>query len=153
MAVSACIESFILVILCGNPILKGAFSTFLNTLILQLDEEIAVLTLQLGRLNFLNQFLSLELQTVQALVDKVSADFNLILDPLKQFGDCPELAQLSNFIQDNAVNKNIAGLQNKLYELNRVTNLVNLQNAIIKQKDQLRNSLQEFVDRIGTICP
>lgn len=153
MALNPCVRSFILVVLCGNPILKGAFVTLLTSTVLSLDQEIGILTLQLGRLNFFNKLLNIELQTVQALISKVSADFNLILEPFKQYPSCPELSNLSDHLQNNAVNKKFVGLQNKLYEINRVTNLANVQDSIIKFKQKRRDDFQEIIDLINTLCP
>jgi hypothetical protein len=99
MAISSCVTTFILTVLCGNPILKGVFVTLLNSILIQLEEEIAVLTLEIGRLNVVNQVLQLEIQAEQAIVSKLQADFNLVLGPLQNSATCPELNQLTNTIQ------------------------------------------------------
>ena len=55
MAILPCVRAFILAILCGNPILKGALVTTLNAMIVTLDLEITKLTVTLGRLNIFNK--------------------------------------------------------------------------------------------------
>jgi hypothetical protein len=150
---SPCVDSFILTILCGNPILKGSFITLLSSIVLQLDAEVTDLNAQLGRLNVINQVLNFEIQAVQAIIDKVQADFNLILGPLQQFGSCPELAQLSQTLQESAISKKFAGLQEKIYWLNRRANIANVQNSISQHKDETRNNFLAFIDRINTLCP
>ena len=153
MALSACVDSFILSILCGNPILKGAFVSFLNTLVIQIDEEITVTTAQLGRLNLVNKVLSLEIQGVKAILDKAQADLNLVLGPLSQFPNCPELSNLNQSIQNTAVSKTFIGLQNQLYSFNRIANIANLQNSIIQQKEKLKSDVQAVIARIALLCP
>ena len=153
MALSNCVITFILTILCGNPILKGTFVTLLSSIVAQLDEEIAVLTLELGRLNVVNQVLQLEIQAEQAIVNKITADFNLVLGPLNASGTCPELAQLTKTIQNSGAGKFISGLQNKIYEANRTLNLTNIQNSILKQTEQERNQIQEMINQIASLCP
>jgi hypothetical protein len=153
MSLSSCVTSFILVILCGNPVLKGAFVTLLNSLLLTIDQEITILTAQLGRLNVINRLLNFEIQTVQSVINKVTSDLNLILGPFQQYANCPDISRLQELIQQNAVNKNFVGLQNKLYELNRATNLANVIDAVIKQKQKHRTDIQDFIDRIADLCP
>jgi hypothetical protein len=146
MSLSSCVTSFILVILCGNPVLKGAFVTLLNSLLLTIDQEITILTAQLGRLNVINRLLNF-------VINKVTSDLNLILGPFQQYANCPDISRLQELIQQNAVNKNFVGLQNKLYELNRATNLANVIDAVIKQKQKHRTDIQDFIDRIADLCP
>jgi hypothetical protein len=152
MAVAACVRAFILTILCGNPILRGAFVTLLNSMILQVSLEIDLLTVQIARLNILNQILSLGITTAQAAFDKVKADLNLFLGPLQQFHGCVDLSTLNETIQNNAVGRAVANFNKKLYELNRVTNLVRVQNAIKQKKEEQVRKLQEMVDAIASLC-
>jgi hypothetical protein len=133
--------------------MKGSFVTLLSSIVLQLDSEVNVLNAQLGRLNVANQILNLEIQAVQAIVDKVQSDFNLILGPLQEFSSCPELAQLSQTLQENAVSKTFAGLQEKIYWLNRRTNIANVQNSISQHKEEVKNNLLAIIDRINILCP
>ena len=149
---SPCIDAFILTVLCNSPI-KGSFKTLLNGTILTLDQKIVELTVQLGRFNILNRILALELQTVNALKDKISADMNLVLEPFQQFSGCAGIQTFSKILQDNAVSKNAAAIQNKIAELNEVTNLTKLQNASIKYWEDKRDFLQAFVNRIDELCP
>lgn len=153
MALSACVDSFIVALLCSNPILKGAFITSLSGIVLQLDQEIAQATTQLERLNIVNKVLNLEIQAAQAILNKVSADLNLILDPLKAFGSCPELARLNETLQNNAVSKTFSAFQKKLYEYNRILNLTRVQDAITKRRQQIRQEALDIIDRINILCP
>lgn len=147
-----CVKAFILAILCGNPILKGVFTTFLTSLVLQLDQEIAVLTLELGQLNILNRLLNIEIQFVQAAVNKVQADLNLLLGPLSAANNCPTLSKLNTNIQQNAVSKTFVALQNKIYQFNRRTNLTRIQDTIIKKKQKLRNDCLDMISAITDLC-
>lgn len=151
--VAACVKAFILAILCGNPILKGAFVTAINGVILDLDVEIALLTAQLARLNIINAITNIAIKALQAQIDKVTADLNLILEPMAAAGSCAGLNNLNEAIQNSAVGKTFNAFQKLLYDFNRRTNLVNLQNAIIQKKQQLRDDLQNFVDNIASLCP
>ncbi len=152
MAVSHCVEAFILALLCGNPILKGAFVTLLNGTILKLSLEVDLITAQIARLNILNQLLSLGITTAQALFDKVTADLNLFLGPLQQFPDCIDMAQLNETIQSSAVGRTVANFNKKLYELNRVTNLIRVQDAIKQKKEEQIQKLQDIIDSIASLC-
>lgn len=147
-----CVKAFILAILCGNPILKGVFTTFLAGLVLQLDQEIAILTLELGQLNILNRLLNIEIQFVQSALNKVQADLNLLLGPLSAANSCPTLSKLNTNIQQNAVSKKFVALQNKLAQFNRRTNLTQVQNTIIKKKQKLRQDALDMIDAITSLC-
>lgn len=153
MAVSACVKRFILIILCGNPIMKGAFITLLSSLVLQIDAEIAILTANLGRLNFIQQLTNLEIQAVQAIYNKIQNDLNLILGPLNAASTCPELVNLNSVIQQNVVSKTVVSLQNSIYKLNKASNLATRQDAIIKQKNKVRDQLLDMISSINTLCP
>lgn len=153
MSLSACVDSFILTVLCGNPIMKGAFVTVANGIVIQLDQEIESLTVEMNRLNLVNRVLSLEIQAVQAIVNKVQADLNIILGPLQDSGNCPEISRFTEAVQNNAVGKSFSALQKKLYEFNRSANLAVYMDAFIKQKQQVRDQTQEMIDRIAQLCP
>jgi hypothetical protein len=153
MTLSPCFDAFVLAVLCSNPIMKGAFVTILTGTILTIDQDISIFTAQLGRLNIVNQILNLEIQAVQAILNKVQADLNLILEPLAAFGECPELARLNETLQNNAVSKKLSTFQKKIYEYNRIANLTVVQDAITKKKNALRNDLLDMIDRINILCP
>lgn len=153
MAASACVKRFILTVLCGNPIMKGSFITLLTSLVLQIDQEIALLTLQLGRLNFVQQLTNLEIQALQAVFNKIQVDLNLILGPLQSGAACSELNRLNQYIQSNAVSKKAIALQNAIYKLNKAANLTTRQNAIIAQKNKIRDEMLDMIDAINTLCP
>jgi hypothetical protein len=147
-----CVKAFILAILCGNPILKGAFTTVLSSLVLQLDEEIAVLTLEANQLNILNRILNIEIQLVQAAVNKVQADLNLLLAPLSAANNCPTLSKLNTNLQQNAVSKKFVALQNKIAQLNRRTNLTQYLDTVTKKKNKLRQDCLDMIDAITSLC-
>lgn len=149
---SPCVDAFILSILCSNPILKGGFLTILNNMVLQLDQEITLLIAQTAKLNIANQILDLQIKAVEGIINKVQTDLNLILTPLQEFTDCPELSRLNETIQSNAVGKKVSGLQKKLYEWRRASNLVNLQNSLIKVKERRRDEILAMIDRINILC-
>lgn len=152
MAVSACARRFIFNILCGNPIVRGALTTTLSSIVLEIDAEIAILTASLGRLNFIQQLTNLEIQTVQAILNKITADLNLIFGPLRNAADCPEINKILETIERNGATKKVVGLQNNIYRLNRVANLATRQDAIIKQKNKIRDDILDFIDEIGILC-
>ena len=151
--IAPCGKAFILAILCGNPILKGAFVTLLNTVIIRLDQDIALLTAQLLRLNLANMLLNLEIQIVEGLVNRVQSELNLVLGPFQQFGGCESLSKLNEILQNNAVGKTYASFQRKLYEWNRRLNLATRIDALIKQKEKYKTELQDWVSAIGGLCP
>lgn len=153
MAISSCLKAFILTVLCGNPIMKGAVVSSLTGILFTLDAEIALATAELGRLNVFNAFLSLEILTIKAILNKVSADLNLILGPFSDSASCPEVAEVIEKLQEGAVNKKISGFINKLYEQQRVLNLAVIQDAIIKKKNAQRDRIVEFINSINTLCP
>ncbi len=153
MALGPCVDAFITALLCSNPILKGAFVTTLSGLVIQLDLLVAQSTLQLGRFNILNKVLEFQIQLLQAVIGKVSADLNLILGPLRAFGTCPELARLNEALQNTAVGKVFSSLQKKLYEANRLTNLTIVQDGITKKRQQLRKDALDIIERINILCP
>lgn len=153
MAVSACVSRFIVTVLCGNPILKGAFITFLNGTVAQLDQEITVLTASLGRLNVVQALTNIEIQAVNAIVNKIRNDANLLLGPLNSFSGCSELQRVSSYLQNNAGSKAVKGFQRKVYELNRAANMANVQSSIIQAKEQLKQDVLDILDEINTLCP
>lgn len=151
--VAACVRAFILTILCANPILKGAWVTLLNSTILSLQEQIAILTLQINRLNILNTLTGIGINTLRALVNKVSTDLNLFLGPLQAFPDCQVLSGLSSTIQAGAIGQKFSAINKKLHDFQRATNLSNILSAKKKKLDQRIADLQAMLDAINTLCP
>ena len=148
-----CVDAFIISILCGNPILKGAWITLLNSMIVTLQAQVAILTLQITRLNVAHQFVSLASNTIKAVIDKTKVDLNLFLGPLQQFSSCAPLLDINKLIQSNAVNKTVSSLKKIDYNLRRYTSLTNVLNAQKAYIDEKIAVLQDFLDRINEICP
>ncbi len=153
MAVPACVKAFILVILCSNPILKGVWITLLNNAILQLQQEVALITLQIQRLNILNSLSGLIINNIKALVNKVSSDLNLFLGPLQSFSDCVILSDLNTTIQQSAVGQKFYALNKKLHDLQRATNLSNILGAQKEKIDDQIERLQDMLNEINILCP
>lgn len=151
--VAPCVKAFILLLLCGNPILKGAFVTLLNTTIASLSAEVDLLTLQIERLNIINQITSLGINALNGIVNQVKVDLNLLLGPLQQAADCPALSQLSETVQNNAVGRTLSALNKRLYDINRATNLIHVQDAIKQKKEEQIRRLQDMVNAISSLCP
>jgi hypothetical protein len=151
-SITPCVRSFILFILCGNPILKGVFVTTLSGLVVTLDAEITVLTAQLGRLNIINQLASIEINTLNAIQHKTQAELNLILGPLSSASTCPQLAALLQDLQSSSVSKAVVGRQNQIYKANKSLNLAAAQQAIISQKQQLRQFCLDMIQEIALLC-
>lgn len=152
MAVLACVKSFILTVLCGNPILKGTFVTVINSTIIALDLEITQLLASLGRLNIFNKITSFQINAITAKFDALKADLNLILGPLAQTGSCVTLSKFNEQLQAGLGGKKFRGFQKKLGDFQRSTNLAVAIDALIKQKEKLKNDLQDFVDEIAILC-
>lgn len=151
--VAPCVKAFILFFICGNPILKGAFVTLLSTVIASLSLEVDVLTAEIARLNLVNQITSLGINALNGLANQIKVDLNLLIGPLQQAADCPALADLNATVQNNAIGRSFAALNKKLYDLNRMTNLVRVQSAIKQQKEEQIRRLQDMVSAIGNLCP
>lgn len=151
--VAACVKAFILFFICGNPILKGAFVTLLNTTIASLSLEVDILTAEIERLNIVNQITSLGITALNAAANQIKVDLNLLIGPLQQASDCLPLAQLNEAVQNNAIGRSFAALNKKLYDLNRATNLVRVQDAIKQKKQEQIRRLQDMVTAIISLCP
>lgn len=147
-----CVKAFILAILCGNPILKGTFTTFLTGLVLTLDAEIAVLVLAIAQLNILNRILALQIASVNAALNKNIADLNVLLGPLAAAGSCSTLSKLLIGLESILAGKKSRGLQKLLNELNRRTNLAQVQDTIMKKKQKLRNDCLDIIAAITDLC-
>jgi hypothetical protein len=148
-----CVISFIKIILCANPILKGAWITLLNSIILQLQEQIAILTFQVNQLNVLNTLTGLGINTAKALINKVSSDLNLFLGPLQSYPDCSVLGDLNTTIQYSSVGQKLRSYNKKIHEFQRATNLSNILSAQKKKLDQRIVTLQDMLNKINQICP
>ena len=153
MSVAACTRTFILLVLCGNPILKGTFITLLNTIIAQLLLERDLLTLQIARLNILNQITSLGINAMRGAINQVKTNLNLFVGPLQQFPDCVDLSKLNETIQSHATGRTLTAINKKLYDLQRGTNLVRVQNAIKQKTDEQIRKLQDIINEISSLCP
>lgn len=153
MAVLACVKAFILVILCANPILKGAWVTLINGAILSLQQQVALLVIEINRLNIINSITGLGINALRALINKVSADLNLFLGPLQAFPDCGLLSDVNSLIQQSAVGKKFSAFNKKLYDFQRATNLSNILSAKKQKLDQKIADLQEMLDQINILCP
>jgi hypothetical protein len=152
-SVTPCLRQFILHILCGNPILKGTFVTTLSGMILTLDAEITLLTAQVGRLNIINQLANIEIQTLNAITNKLQAQLNLLLGPLADASACPEVAAFLQQLQSSSVSKIAVGVQNQIYKANKSLNLAAAQNALIAQKQKLRTLCLDTINEIANLCP
>ena len=153
MAVAKCVLAFIQAILCSNPILKGSFTTVLTTMIATLDLEITQLTASLARLNVANTIIEAQLQLLNTGFDALKADLNLILGPLKKNGGCITLNKLNAQLQSGLGGKKFRAFQRKLAQFRRYTNLAIVQDAIIKQKEKLRDDADDFINQINILCP
>lgn len=153
MALPRCVDAFILAILCGNPVLKAAWITLLNSMLISLQAQIAILTANLVSLNSASQVLSLASNTIRAVIDKTKVDLNLFLGPLQQFSTCVPLLDINKILQKNAVNK-VASSLNKLdYRLRRMIGQINVISAFKKEIDEQVIVIQDFLDRITQLCP
>ena len=151
MALARCVLAFIQAILCSNPILKGSFVTVLTTMIATLDLEIATLTATLGRLNVANRILEAQIQIFKTAFDAIKADLNLVLGPLKKNGACATLNLINENLQKGLGGKKFKAFQRKLALIRRFTNLAIVQDAIIKQKEKLRQDAEDFINQINML--
>ena len=153
VALSICVINFIRQILCNNPILKATFKTFLNSQILAADAEIAVLGAQLARLDILNEFAMLEIQTLAAVQNKIQADLNVVLGPMQSYATCPTISQFIAQAESGATAKALAGFQNLIYTYNRRAYVANAISAQVKSLQNFINTAQSFLSLLDTICP
>lgn len=153
MALPRCVDLFIISILCGNPLLKSAWITLLNSTLLTLSLQVDLLALQITRLNVANRVLSLASNTIKAVIDKTKVDLNLFLGPLQQFSTCVPLLDLNKLLQSSSVNKVASAFKKMDYKLRRFTSLTNILTATKEFKEQQIQTIQDFIDRINEICP
>ncbi len=149
---SICAINFIRQILCNNPTLKATFRTFLNSQILAANAEIALLGAQLVRLDILNSFAQLEIQTLAAIQDKIKADLNVVLGPMQGYATCPLISSFMQQAQSGATAKALAGFQNLIYTYNRRAYVQNAISSKVKSLQAFVNQAQTFLNAIDTIC-
>ncbi len=152
VALSICVVNFIRQILCNNPILKATFKTFLNSQILAVNAEIAILGAQLQRLDILNSFAQLEIQTLATIQDKIQASLNVVLGPMQGYATCPTISQFIEQAESGATLKALAGLQNLIYTYNRRAYVANAIASKIKSLQNFVNTAQAFLNLLDQIC-
>jgi hypothetical protein len=152
VALSICVINFIRQILCNNPTLKSTFKTFLNAQILAADAEIAVLGAQIARLDILNEFAMLEIQTLAAVQNKIQADLNVVLGPMQSYATCPTISALIAQAESGATLKALSGLQNLIYTYNRRAYVANAISSQVKSLQNFVNTAQSFLTLIDQVC-
>jgi len=152
VALSICVLQFIRQILCNNPILKSTFKTFLNSQILLADAQIALLGSQLARLDILNSFAQLEINTLAAVQNKIQADLNVVLGPMQTYATCPTISQFIAQAESGATIKALAGLQNLIYTYNRRAYVATAISNQVKQLQNFVNTAQSFLNLIDQVC-
>jgi len=152
VALGICVVNFIKQILCNNPILKATFKTFLNSQILAANAEIAILGAQLNRLDILNKFAQLEIQTLATIQDKIKADLNVVLGPMQGYATCPTITQFIEQAQSGATLKALSGLQNLIYTYNRRAYVANAIASKVKSLQNFVNTAQSFLELLDQTC-
>lgn len=152
VALSICVINFIRQILCNNPILKATFKTFLNSQILAADAEIAILGSQIARLDILNEFAMLEIETLAAVQNKIQADLNVVLGPMQGYATCPTISQFIAQAESGATLKALAGFQNLIYSYNRRAYVANAISTQVKSLQNFVNTAQAFLNLIDQVC-
>lgn len=151
-ALGICVLQFIKAVLCGNVILKSTFKTFLNSQILLADAQIALLGSQLARLDILNEFAMLEINTLAAVQNKIQADLNVVLGPMQGYATCPTISQFIAQAESGATLKALAGLQNLIYTYNRRAYVATAISNQVKNLQNFVNTAQTFLNLIDQIC-
>lgn len=152
VALSICVLQFIRQILCNNPTLKATFRTFLQTQIAAADLEIAVLGAQLQRLDIINQFAMLEINTLAAIQNKIKADLNVVLGPMQGYASCPTISQFIAQAESGTTLKALAGLQNLIYTYNRRAYVATAISNQVKQLQNFVNTANSFLALIDQVC-
>lgn len=147
-----CAVQFIKAVLCGNAVLKATFKTFLNSQILAADAEIAVLGAQIARLDILNEFAMLEINTLAAVQNKIKADLNVVLGPMQGSATCPVISQFMQQAQSGSTLKALSGFQNLIYTYNRRAYVANTISNQVKSLQNFVNSAQAFLTLIDEVC-
>lgn len=151
-ALGICTLQFIRQILCNNPTLKSTFKTFLNSQILAADAEIAILGAQIARLDILNSFAQLEINTLAAVQNKIQSDLNVVLGPMQGYATCPTISQFIQQAESGSTLKALAGLQNLIYTYNRRAYLANAISNQVKSLQKFVNTAQSFLTLIDQVC-
>jgi len=152
VALSICVLNFIRQILCNNPALKATFKTFLQTQIAAADAEIAILGSQLVRLDILNSFAQLEIQTLALVQNKIQADLNVVLGPMQSYATCPTISQFISQAESGATAKALAGIQNLIYTYNRRAYVANAISSQVKSLQNFVNTANSFLNLLDQIC-
>lgn len=147
-----CAVQFIKAVLCGNTVLKSTFKTFLNSQILLADEQIAILGAQLNRLDILNEFARLEINTLAAVQNKIQADLNVVLGPMQGSATCPVISQFMQQAQSGATTQALAGIQNLIYTYNRRQYVATAISNKVKSLQNFVNTAQQFLNLIDQVC-
>jgi len=147
-----CVYNFIVQVLCGNAILKATFKSFLNSQILAADAEIAVLGAQLQRLDILNEFAMLEIQTLAAVQNKIQSSLNVVLGPMVGAATCPVISSFIAQAESGATLKALAGLQNLIRSYNRRAYVATAISNQVKSLQNFVNQAQTFLNLIDQIC-
>jgi hypothetical protein len=151
--VSPCVVRFVRTVLCGNPIMKGAFVTTLSSVVLALDAEIAILFVLLQQLNIVKRVIDFAIQSVRATLNQVAASLNIVLGPLQTAAECEELRKLLTQLESSAVGRKVRGMQNLIYKANRISGLAVQTDSIMKYKNKVRDDLLDMISAINTLCP
>jgi hypothetical protein len=152
VALSICVVNFIRQILCNNPALKATFKTFLQTQIAAADLEIAVLGAQLQRLDILNSFAQLEIETLAQVQRKIQSDLNVVFGPMQSYATCPTISQFLSQAQSGATAKALAGFQNLIYQYNRRAYVANAIASQVKNLQNFVNTANSFLTLLDQIC-
>jgi hypothetical protein len=147
-----CAVQFIKAVLCGNTVLKATFKSFLNSQILLADEQIAILGAQVNRLDILNDFARLEINTLAAVQNKIQADLNVVLGPMQGSATCPVISQFIAQAESNSTLKALAGIQNLIYSYNRRAYVSTAISNQVKSLQNFVNTAQEFLNLIDQVC-
>lgn len=147
-----CFVTFVRAILCGNAILKSTFKTFLNSQILAADAQIALLGSQLARLDILNEFAMLEINTLAAVQNKIQADLNVVLGPMQDAATCPVISQFIAQAESGSTLKALAGLQNLIFSYNRRAYVATAISNQVKILQNFVNQAQQALNLIDRIC-
>lgn len=153
VALSICVVNFIRQILCNNPTLKATFKSFLFTQIAAANLEIALLGAQLARLDILNSFAALEIQTLAAVQDKIQASLNVVLGPMQGYATCPTISKFMEQATSGATAKALSGFQNLIYTYNRRAYVANAISSQVKNLQNFVDTATSFISLLDQICP
>ena len=138
--------------MCQNPTLKATFRSFLQTQIAAADLEIALLGAQLARLDILNEFAILEINTLAAVQNKIQTSLNVVLGPMQGYATCPTISLFMAQAESGATLKALAGLQNLIYTYNRRAYVANAISAKVKSLQDFISKANAFLTLIDQVC-